>query len=280
MTSMEHATLVSFGFGLFAGATAALLSMRRQLILGIPEKATPHADVHHLSLSTMASLAAKGAAVPQSSKRVFRVCLTGGPCSGKSSSLAAFARELTARGFDVYCLPEVPTLIMNTGFPYPGIDGGDLLREFEDVLFGAQLQLESLVTRLAEARDRQERHRPAVIFFDRALLDMKAYMPPAMWADLLRSYGLAGGEAEVMARYDLVLHLVTAADGALHAYTLANNAARTETAAQAVENDRRVRVAWAAHPRVAVVDNSGPSFQDKIDRASRHVLALVAPGTA
>ena len=43
---------------------------------------------------------------PASRQRIYTVCLTGGPCSGKSSSLAAFTRTLTERGFDVYALPE------------------------------------------------------------------------------------------------------------------------------------------------------------------------------
>lgn len=67
----------------------------------------------------------------------------GGPCSGKSSSLASFTQTLTERcalpsppnrregkscsanpprrGMDVYALPETPTIIMNAGFPYPGL---------------------------------------------------------------------------------------------------------------------------------------------------------------
>ena len=48
----------------------------------------------------------------------------------------------------------------------------------------------------------------------------------------------------LLARYDMVLHLVTAADGAEKHYTTANNTARRETAAEAVALDRKIAKNW------------------------------------
>lgn len=109
--------------------------------------------------------------------------------------------------------------------------------------------------------------RPCVLLLDRALPDIKAYCPPEIWGTMLsekRGQGAASGDASapaaaaasklamrkenstvadadaaasraapeddasVLARYDMIIHLVTAADGAQEYYTLANNAARTE----------------------------------------------------
>lgn len=69
-------------------------------------------------------------------------------------------------------------------------------------------------------------------------------------------------------RYDIVIHLVTAADGAESFYTTANNAARTETAAQARDLDRAVAECYAAHPRHVVIDNS-TDFEGKVRRLGR-----------
>jgi predicted ATPase len=292
---MDRATLSSFAFGVVAGAAVAFIGLRSALRNSSPASSASSSsagaragsgagagssggkklvvDMHNLSPDTMKLLEAKGTLAPQLDKRVFTVCLTGGPCSGKSSSLSAFAKALTNEGLDVYSVPEVPTIIMNSGFPYPGLEGGELLMEFEVQLFKTQLQLEDTTVSMAEARDTLLRHRPSVVFFDRGLIDMKAYMPPEMWAAVLERFKVT--EEQLVARYDLVLHLVTAADGALGFYTTANNAARTETAEQARENDRRVRSAWDCHPHRAIVDNSGPSFQSKIDRATDMVLHLV-----
>lgn len=181
-------------------------------------------------------------------------------------------------GFDAYSAPEMPTVVMNAGFPYPGSDGGELLLEFERQLFKMQLELENSVNTLATSRDVHARHRPSVVFFDRGLLDMKGYMPADMWNQICAQFGHT--EESIKSRYDLVLHLVTAAEGALQYYTTANNAARTETPEQAIENDHRVRSAWSSHPNVKVVDNSGAGFEDKLQRSAKHLLDLIAPGSA
>lgn len=212
---------------------------------------------------------------PSASKRLFHVCLTGGPCSGKSSSLVSFTKALTSRGMDVYAIPETPTIVMNAGFPYPGLEGTEeLLMEFELAIAHTQLQMENSAARLAIARDTLQRKRPGVIFYDRGLLDMKAYLNEAQWAKLLELLSLT--EAQVQARYDLVIHLQTAAIGAEKFYTTANNAARTEGLEEARVNDARVKEAWAGHPNWHHVPNR-PSggFETKVAEATAAVLQLV-----
>lgn len=49
-------------------------------------------------------------------------------------------------------------------------------------------------------------------------------------------------------RYDAVIHMVTAADGAPQHYTLENNPARYETASIALDLDQKIRSAWVGHP--------------------------------
>lgn len=63
---------------------------------------------------------AKTTITPELKQRIFTICLTGGPCSGKSSSLASFTKALTAKGFDVYCVPEVRSLSNRVGFAFVG----------------------------------------------------------------------------------------------------------------------------------------------------------------
>ena len=84
-------------------------------------------------------------------------------------------------------------------------------------------------------------------------------------------------ERGLLARYDLVLHLVTAADGAEEFYTTANNAARTETAAEARALDRRVAGCWKDHPNLRRVPNDG-DFGHKLEAATDAVIDLVSGG--
>ena len=174
-------------------------------------------------------------------------------------------------------------MVMHTGFPYPGLDGGELLWHFElqaraplhrrtaaalrsllpallpparrtlsrlshslggggklsprtqpshpilspskpssplplqtppnplntlinpPQLFKTQLQLEEMTLALAARRDELCRKRPCVVFYDRGLMDMKAYITPELWGRLLAAYSLT--EGQVLERYDLVIHL-------------------------------------------------------------------------
>lgn len=104
---------------------------------------------------------------------VYRVVLTGGPCGGKSSSLDDLTKALTKKGFDVMCVPEVPTILLNGGCKYPGTDGDqEALIVFEKALIQAQLQLERSFIEIAASTNR-----PTIVVMDRGLLDVAAYLP-------------------------------------------------------------------------------------------------------
>ena len=48
-------------------------------------------------------------------KQVTKILLTGGPCAGKTTSLAKLQNALDNKGFRVYCVPEAATLMMKGG---------------------------------------------------------------------------------------------------------------------------------------------------------------------
>lgn len=174
-------------------------------------------------------------------------------------------------------LPETPTILQAAGFKYPGMDGGELLEEFEMALFAVQKELEDASTRVALCEQRvkssPDNPSPVCLLLDRGLLDMRGYMTPALWARILERAGLT--EEEVLARYDGVIHLVTAADGAVEHYTCANNVARTETVEEALQNDARVWDAWSIHPKRVRVDNSHGSFARKVAVTCEHAISFV-----
>ena len=80
-------------------------------------------------------------------------------------------------------------------------------------------------------------------------------------------------------RYDAVLHLVTAADGAEKFYASLNNEARYESVTEAVEKDKRLREAYLGHRNWHIIDNQVEDFNKKISRAKeavQHVLGHTA----
>ena len=68
-------------------------------------------------------------------------------------------------------------------------------------------------------------------------------------------------------RYDAVLHMVTAADGAEKFYAALNNEARYESVAEAVNKDKKLREAYMGHKNWFMIDNMGVNFDQKINRA-------------
>jgi tRNA uridine 5-carbamoylmethylation protein Kti12 len=54
-------------------------------------------------------------AISRSKYPITRICLTGGPCAGKTTALSTLAEALTKQGFRVLQVPEAATLMMKGG---------------------------------------------------------------------------------------------------------------------------------------------------------------------
>jgi predicted ATPase/CYTH domain-containing protein len=203
----------------------------------------------------------------------YRVVLTGGPCGGKTTSLAVLSQHLHSLGFTVLMCPEVPTLMILGGVSYRDI-GASVLFQLESALLRLQMSVEDAF--LESARASAEK---SVVIFDRGTMDVSAYVPDPMWQAMLDDQGWTNVQLRD-ARYDTVVHLVTAACGAEAFYTTENNPARKATPEQARSLDARVQDAWIGHPRLRVVDNSC-DFAEKVKRVTRAVctgLGVPEPG--
>jgi hypothetical protein len=104
-----------------------------------------------------------------------------------------------------------------------------------------------------------------VILCDRGVMDGAAYMTKPMWQALLDETGWSNSQLRDK-RYDMVLHLITAADGAKEYYGTQSNQSRYEGLETAIATDRQTQLCWLGHPRFNIIDNSGPGFSNKIRR--------------
>ena len=76
-------------------------------------------------------------------------------------------------------------------------------------------------------------------------------------------------------RYDAVIHLVTAANGAPEFYTSENNVARYETVEMAVDVDNNLQKSWTGHPHHIVIANQQGGWDRKIQRVYDNVDKIV-----
>ncbi len=209
-------------------------------------------------------------------KKIKRIVLTGGTCAGKTSALVRVIEYFSNLGYKVFTIPEVPTMFTQAGMNYL-TDNKAFFYEGEKATLEIQLALEDRFMRMASTQTG-----PCVVVCDRGTMDISAYMHPDMWEKITGDLGT--NSQELRNRYDAVLHLVSAADGAEQFYTTSNNAQRLEQADEAGLKiarmlDKKVIKAWTGHPHLRVINNN-VDFEQKLNRVLKeisNVLELPQP---
>ncbi len=83
---------------------------------------------------------------------IIKIVLTGGPCAGKTTALARITQHFGAQGFKVFTVPEVPTMITQSGWDYLTPNRA-LYRAGEIAILKTQLALEEHVMHMASPCD-------------------------------------------------------------------------------------------------------------------------------
>jgi len=125
-----------------------------------------------------------------------RIVFTGGPSSGKTTIMEELKRFYNKAIF----VPESATLLLNGGYPKPQPYSEEWHLLFEDSIFHLQKSIE-------DAASLKATHAHAdLVILDRGLLDVAAHLPNGM-NQYCQRYEMT--EEESLARYDVVIHLVS-----------------------------------------------------------------------
>ena len=200
-----------------------------------------------------------------------KIVLTGGPCAGKTTALVKITEYFSGFGYKVFNVPEVPTIYSTAGWNYL-TPNRSLYYQGERAILETQLALENQFVRLAEVCKK-----PVLIVCDRGTMDISAYIQPEEWDEITAMAGTSPNE--LLERYDAVLHLVSAADGAEQYYTTATNATRYEQANEeglqiARMLDKKIIKAWTGHPHLRVINNHD-DFEAKLNRVLNEISKVV-----
>mmetsp|Transcript_21557 Transcript_21557/g.31344 ORF Transcript_21557/g.31344 Transcript_21557/m.31344 type:complete len:469 (-) Transcript_21557:31-1437(-) len=190
---------------------------------------------------------------------IFKFVLTGGPCSGKTSAFSVITNYLKEHDYRVYMVPEAATLLFSNGVSFSDMDVPERKYAMQQSVMKMQIQLENAFENVARSTGQN-----CILLCDRGVMCGSAYIDRDLFVDILAEQDMDVVSARD-SRYDCVMHLVTAADGARKYYTLENNVARSESAEFAIEVDVAVQHAWSGHPHHFIFDNSHPSFDHKLD---------------
>ena len=116
-------------------------------------------------------------AISKSKHQITRICLTGGPCAGKTTALLTLYEKITEQGFKVLLVPEAATLMMKGGcFIQTGkmtfADGV----KFQINLMKTQMILEDVFLETALHGDQK-----TILICDRGVMDGQAYVTDQVW---------------------------------------------------------------------------------------------------
>lgn len=203
---------------------------------------------------------------------LYEIVITGGPCGGKDSSIPVMAQTLRQRGFIVFEVPEISTMLHDTtrrnlgaeASHHPEREIGDRL---ELSMISAKMELRRSYRKIAECYP----DTPVILLFNRAEMDGEAYSEPETFTRLLSEIGIDRSTARDS--YDAAIHLTTAAIGA-EEYYQQDNETRWEDLEMAPISDAKTWDAWKGHHHAYTVDNS-TDFQGKIDRTLDLILETV-----
>lgn len=197
-------------------------------------------------------------------KLLYVICFTGGPCGGKTSTIDYIATKLSKKGINVLKMEETPTLIVKGG-------GNIRLKTFTNdqrfIFFekylNFQIECENIYREIAN----NICEGPTAILCDRGVSDAWGYMSDLIKSTIKNTYNLNENKM-LNERYDGVLHLVTAADGAENFYNLSTNNARHEKPEEAKIIDNLLQKTYLNHRNLCIVDNQNvKSFEEKMEKA-------------
>ena len=199
---------------------------------------------------------------------MYKIVLTGGPSSGKSSSLARIEQELTSRGWKVFIVEESATNLVQMGINL----GKHLSKiDFQSFVLENQLNNEKIVEKVSSFYKDEK----VVIICDRGIMDGAAYTSKEDFKELLHKNNLS--KRKVFSRYDGIIHLVTAAKDYPQSYSFENKA-RRENIKEAIDSDNRVLKSWVGHPHLRVVEGKS-TFQEKIDCVLKEIYNILGEPT-
>lgn len=202
------------------------------------------------------------------------VCLTGGPCGGKTSVIAKMVAQAQQHNIRVYYHPDTESLIRSGGF-LTELKSMSKSQQFHYVqtLLRMQMNTENMFFSMAKHGVKK-----SLILVERGLLDYKLMLEPEMWEGLLNENGLKESDLSD-SRYHLVIHLETAACGVEEIFNKWNGG--SWTLQSAIELDNKLKDVWLKHHSFRTLRNMHglQGFEHKMEEAVKDIIAYTNPAS-
>ena len=176
-------------------------------------------------------------------------------------------------GVSVYVIPESSTLLQMQGGIKPSYSTAT---EFQKMVTKLQAGLESSYYEYALNTLQIFNNNPIAILIDRGLMDGNAYMTDKKDFNKVLKYAMNDDDSNTMIntdelinnKYDMILHLVTAANGAQAFYT--KEEYRNESIETAIILDDKIKDIYKNHKDRRIINNKS-TFDDKMQLVISHI---------
>ena len=187
---------------------------------------------------------------------ILKIVITGGPCAGKTTAMTRLQKFLEGEGYHVLICDETARWLIESGFKPFGNNAIETI-PFQDTILEWQLIKEDFWIRQAKKSPSKK----VAILYDRGVLDNRAYLKPGEFEKLAAAAGIT--EDEILARYNMVIHLMSTAVDKPDAYII--DGTRNETIEEARELDAKTMETWKRFPNRPIITNDC-TIDEKIDR--------------
>ncbi|MBQ9949954.1 MAG: AAA family ATPase [Clostridia bacterium] len=202
-------------------------------------------------------------------KNIHKIVLTGGPCAGKTTALRSLQKHFSEKGFRVLCVGETASDYLSGGMSPFNMDNVT----FQFMITSTMIFKESMVQLAAETVPEEN----VLIVCDRGQMDNLAYMTQDEFVRLQER--MDTNIVKMRDEYEAVFHLETLAKASpdLYEKNVNTNAARYETAQDAIDTDNKTLSAWVGQPHLRIVGGS-VDFDTKINRLLNEVESFIMGG--
>lgn len=197
-------------------------------------------------------------------RKIESIVLTGGPCSGKTESIAELKKYFTDLKYKVISIPEMATEIRRDGLIHT--EGTISKIDFQKAIFELQLYKEDLYKHMMM---KNEERKKMILLLDRGLLDAKVYLDELEFKKLLNENKLT--EKDIIDRYSVVLHLESTANSQDGLYSNTTNKFRLSNPEQAIIQEQKSIKVWSEHPNFHIVSLE-KSFDIKLAKIKKLVI--------
>ena len=232
---------------------------------------------------------------------IYRILLTGGPHSGKTSAVEALRAHLEAMRVPTVVVPESATQIITSLGSYANVLCQGNVEVFQTNVLNAQKTNELVLEQLVQALHRSTTMTrptlaPVVMIFDRGVLDGSVFCDSsAQWDAIVKATDTKIGEdiiadgrqstlrLEGLPSYDLVVHMQSCASrgvqGAYSQYSAQTSTQRLHDRDGAARTDKALYDLYCGHDNFVFVPFQA-EFSRKTEILVEHVHHLLHPLTS